>query len=159
MTVSVPSSLKSVFNASLALGDKVVSSDALFEIEGHEEISLLIKQFPFPVLSSTGEIEVALPNGQLSYQPQQLKTAQQGSITLVETVKGHIAALMTALITNGKSAKFNAKIYEGYPDNITRILPIYNAFMVLDNPDRDFENRGQLMMISGTIFFSYFNGQ
>jgi hypothetical protein len=33
---------------------------------------------------------------------------------------------------------------------------ISDAFFQLDNPDRDFESRGQAVTISGTMFFMYF---
>ena len=63
MTVSAGSTLKGVFNNTQALGDKIISSDATFEIEGAEDISLLIKQFPWPELSVGGEIEVPTIDG------------------------------------------------------------------------------------------------
>jgi hypothetical protein len=149
--------LKSLYNATVALGDKAVSSDATFEIEGYEHLSLLIKQFPWPELSPAGEIEVPMPMGAARWQPQQLKINQQGQITLMETQAGHIQAFLEDNISNG--ARFHAKVYEGTPDNYTRVCHIRDCFIQLDNPDRDFENRAQIMLVSGTLFFHYFGNQ
>lgn len=150
--------LKSVFSATAALGDKVVSSDAMFEVEGEEQISLLIKQFPWPELSPGGEIEVPMPNGSKRWQPQQLNVAQQGQITFMETQAGHIQSFMERVIFNN-GARFNAVVYEGTADDYSRKCEIRDCFVQLENPDRDWENRGQIMQISGTLFFHYFGSE
>ena len=150
--------LKGLHNATSALGDKVVASDAFFEIEGHEQLGLLIKQFPWPELSPAGEIEVPMPFGSARWQPQQLKVNQQGQITLLETQAGHVQTLMESLIFN-TGARFNAKVYEGTPDDYTRVCKIRDCFIQLDNPDRDWESRGQILQITGTLFFHYFGNQ
>lgn len=157
MTTSTPAYLKSLFNSTVALGDKAVSSDAFFEIIGHEDIGLLIKQFPWPEISPQGEIEVPMPMGSMTYQPQQLKTAQQGQVTMMETQQGHIATFLEDINTAG--SYFDATVYEGTPDNYTRKCDLKRCFFVLDNPDRDFESRQQILLISGTLFFNYFGNQ
>lgn len=149
--------LKQLYNATSALGDKVISSDAFFEIEGHEELGLLIKQFPWPELSSAGEIEVPMPMGAARWQPQQLKVNQQGQVTFMETQAGHVQAFMEDILITG--GRFNAKVYEGTPDSYTRVCQIRDCFFQLDNPDRDFENRSAIMLISGSLYFHYFGNQ
>lgn len=154
MTVSTGAYLKGMFNTTAALGDKAISSDAYFEIEGYEDISLLIKQFPFPELSSAGEIEVPMPLGAARWQPQQIKINQQGQVTFMETQKGHIAKFLEEInVKNG--GRFNAKVYEGDNFNYTRMARIVDCFLVMDNPDRDWENRSQILNLSGTLFFHY----
>lgn len=147
--------LKRLHDSSVALGDIAVNGNATFVIEGFEHLKLLIKQFPWPELSVGGEIEVPLPNGSMRGQPQQLKTFLQGPVTLMETEKGHMEAALNQIIGN-QQARFNAKVYEGTPEDFSRMAPIYDCFFVLDTPDRDFENRGQLMQYTGTVFFHYF---
>lgn len=154
MSVNTGAYLKGLFNSTQAMGDKVISSDAFFEIEGHEELGLLIKQFPWPELSSAGEIEVPMPMGAAKWQPQQVKINQQGGITLMETKAGHIQKFLEDILQTG--GRFNAKVYEGEPGNFTRSAPIRDCFLQLDNPDRDWENRAQIMLVSGTLFFHYF---
>lgn len=160
MTTNVKSTahLRGIYAATSALGDKVVSSDAVFEIEGHEELALLIKQFPWPELSPGGEIEVPMPNGAARWQPQQLKINQQGQVTFMETQAGHVQAMMERMI-HDNGARFNATVYEGTQDDYTRKARIRDCFFQLDNPDRDWENRSQVMQISGTLFFMYFGSE
>lgn len=78
MTVSNSAYLKDHYSASRAIGAKVIASDFAVEIEGFEQNWLLCKQFPWPITSSQGEIEVPGPLGVISYQPQQIKIAHQG---------------------------------------------------------------------------------
>ena len=154
MTVSSQDVLKSFHNASRALGTKSINSDAYFEIEGHENLSLLIKQFPWPTIGPSGEIEIAGPLGSLGYRPAQLKTGQQGPVTFTETVSGHVMGFMESVIASG--AEFNATVYEGTPGNFARAYKLVDCFFVPDQPDRDWENRTQLTLINGTLFFHFF---
>lgn len=147
--------LKGLFNSTAALGDKVIVSDAYFEIEGYENIGLLIKQFPWPQLSPAGEIAIPMPCGGERWQPQQIKANQQGAVSLMETRAGHIKAFMEEIIANN-GGRFNAKVYEGTPDDYARVCSIRDCFIQLDNPDRDWEQRSSIMTVSGTLFFHYF---
>lgn len=153
MTVSNAAYLKSFYDTTKALGAKVVSSDFTFEIEGFENNFLLCKQAPWPELSPAGEIEVASPLGATMWQAQQLKIAHQGPVSFMETVAGNIDKMLIDLISRGGT--FNAKIYEGTPSKYLRAKRIVDCFMQLDNPDRDWENRSQILLFSGTLFFHY----
>lgn len=156
MAVSKPSLLSSMFQGTVALGEKAVSSDGYFEIEGHEGLSLLIKQFPWPERTVAGEIEVPMPLGTAMWQSQQVKINIQGPVTLMETVSGHVAKLLEDVINNG--GYFNAKVYEGVPENYTRVARLQRCFFVMDTPDRDYENRSAILQISGNLhahFFGY----
>jgi len=154
MTVSNAAYLKGFYDTTKALGAKVVSSDFTFEIEGFEQNYLLCKQAPWPEISSAGEIEVTTPLGATMWQPQQVKVAQQGQISMMETVAGTIDNMMVDLIAKGGT--FNAKIYEGTPQKFLKAKRIVDCFLQLDNPDRDWENRSQILLFSGTLFFHYF---
>jgi hypothetical protein len=136
------------------LGYKAISSDFALEIVGYEEMYLLCKQAPWPDLTPQGEIEVTMPLGASRWQPQQVKPAQQGAITLMETMKGHISSTLLSIIADGGT--FDATIYEGTPQNFLRKKQIWDCFMQLDNPDRDWENRSQILQFSGTLFFHYY---
>ena len=154
MTVSNSSYLKSLYDQTQAMGEKVVNSDFTFEIEGFEHIHLLTKQVPWPELTPAGEIEVPTPMGATAWQPQQLKVAQQGQIALMETVAGDADQMLVDLIVNG--GKFNAKIYEGTPEKHIRAKRIRDCFIQMDPTDRDWENRSQVLLFSGTLFYHYF---
>lgn len=154
MTVSTASLLKGHYDTTRALGAKVISSDFAFEIEGFEANWLLAKQCPWPEISPTGEIEVPMPLGANMWQPQQIKIAQQGQISMQETVAGSIDNMLIDIIARG--GLFNAKVYEGTPQKYLRAKRIVDCFMQMDNPDRDWENRSQVLVFSGTLFFHYF---
>lgn len=154
MTVSTGKYLKNFFDVSNAMGAKAISSDFAFEIEGFEQMYLLCKQAPWPELTPGGEIEVPTPLGTKMWQPQQVNTAQQGPISLMETVAGSIDNMMLGLLARGGT--FNAMIYEGTPQNFIRAKRLQSCFIQLDSPDRDWENRSQILLFSGTLFFHYF---
>lgn len=154
MTVSAVQYLKELNNATVNMGAKVVNSDFTFEIAGFEQSYLLCKQAPWPVLSSGGEIEVFTPLGGQKWQPQQLKTAQQGPITMSETVAGSVDKLFLDILARGGT--FDATVYEGTPSKYLRAKRLRSCFLVLDNPDRDWENRAQILQFTGTLFFDYF---
>lgn len=154
MTVSTAQILKGHYDATRAAGDKAINSDFAFEIEGFEQNWLLVKQAPWPELSVQGEIEVPSPLGGTLWQPQQAKTALQGPISLFETQAGAVDQMMVDLITKG--AYFNAKLYEGTPQKHLRVKRIVDCFIQIDAPDRDWENRSQVLTFSGTLFYHYF---
>jgi hypothetical protein len=154
MTISNAQLLKGFHDTTKALGAKVINSDFALEIEGFENYWLLAKQCPWPEVSSAGEIEVPSPLGSAMWEAQQLKTNQQGAITLMETVAGSIDNLLLEIIAN--QGKFNAKIYEGTPQKYLRAKRITDCFLVIDNPDRDWENRSQILTFTGTMFFHYY---
>ena len=136
------------------MGDKSVNSDAYFEIEGQDDLALLTKQFPFPTLGVTGEIEVASPMGAAMWQPQQLKVNQQGQISFYESVSGRVQKFLEDVVAKG--GLFQATVYEGTPDRFHRAYKLRDCFFQPDNPDRDWENRSQITMINGTLFFHFF---
>ncbi|MFZ4504595.1 MAG: hypothetical protein ACOYM1_11660 [Methylovulum sp.] len=154
MTVSKDRYLKTFYSATQNLGYKAINSDFTFEIKGYEETYLLVKQAPWPELTPQGEIEIVMPLGATRWQPQQVKPAQQGAITLMETMKNHISETLLSIIADGGT--FDATIYEGTPQNYLRKKLIWDCFMQIDPVDRDFENRAQILLLSGTLFYHYF---
>ncbi|MCA8037135.1 MULTISPECIES: hypothetical protein [Burkholderia cepacia complex] len=154
MTTSTGAFLQEQYSMVKALGDKAVSSDATFVIDGFEHLRLICKQFPWPILSPAGEIAIPMPMGSEGWQPQQLKINQQGAVSFVETIEGHVQAFATQVAAQG--AKFNATVYEGTLESHKRGVRIRDAFVQFDNPDRDWENRGQALLVTGTMFFHFF---
>lgn len=154
MTTSTGAFLAQSYGLVKALGDKSISSDAMFVIDGFEHLRLLAKQFPWPILSPAGEIEIVTPMGGAQWQAQQLKPNMQGQVTFYETVRGDMEAFVRSIAAQG--SKFNATIYEGTMERYSRGVKIVDAFFQFDSPDRDWENRGQATTISGTLFYHYF---
>jgi hypothetical protein len=153
--VQPPEYLKNFYTQSRALGDKAISSDATFEPVGFESLYLLIKQFPWPVVAPQGEIEVAMPLGSAAWMAQQVRTNHQGQIALTETKTGAVDRFLREVVARN-GGRFDAVVYEGTPDRFVRGVRIRDAFFQADNPDRDWENRSQIVLITGTLFFHYF---
>ncbi|MCF7995419.1 MAG: hypothetical protein K9L88_11325 [Chromatiaceae bacterium] len=156
MTVSNAAYLKGFYDQTRALNDKVVSSDFTFEIEGFEGMYLLAPQCPWPNNSPQGEIEVPTPLGTNYFMAQQQNYAHQGQVRFMENRPGDIDQMLVDLIARDSQARFNAKIYEGTPVKYLRYKRIVDCFMQIDDPDRDWENRSQIMVFSGTMFYHYF---
>ena len=154
MTISTAQYLKTFHDATRAIGRKAINSDFTLEIEGFEQNYLLAKQCPWPTLSVTGEIEVASPLGGTVWEAQQIKVNKQGPVSLFETTAGSIDQMLLDIITKG--GYFNAKIYEGTPDKYLRYKRIEECFLQIDDPDRDWENRSQVLTFSGTMFYHYY---
>lgn len=155
MSVTAAEILKGHYNAARAMGNKSVSSDAYLEIEGYGSLSLLVKQFPWPTLGPGGEIEIATPMGAGMWQPQQAKVHQQGQMTLTETVQGHVQRFLADVMAQGDGI-FQAVAYEGTPDRFYRANRLRDCFFQPDPADRDWENRAQVTLINGTLFFHFF---
>jgi hypothetical protein len=154
MTVNTSDYLKSQYGLVKAMGDKSVNSDAQFVIDGFEQVRLLTKQFPYPVLTSGGAIETSGPNGMVIAQAQQQKTYFSGQIQFSETIRGDVTNMQQALLALGGT--FNATVYEGTQERYHRAVRIVGCFFELDVVDRDQENRSQVTTIGGTIHFHYF---
>jgi len=161
MAVSTGNYLKSIYDSSMAQGAKAISSDFTLAIDGFDDEYLLVKQAPWAELTAQGEIEVPLPLGSVGWQPQQVKTNQQGSIALYETVAGSCSKMLVDLLTRGGKyangeTTFDCWIYEGTPEHYLSRKRYRDCFLQLDVADRDWENRSQPLQFTGTLFFHYF---
>lgn len=158
MAVTSAEMLKGMHNIVRAMGEKSINSDAYFDISGHPEIGMLIKQFPWPVLGTTGEIEIAGPGGSAMWQQQALKVNKQGQMTFSETVNGSVHRFLKKV--NKSGGKFQATVYEGVsPVRFHRAFKLIDCFFQPDDTDRDWENRSQITTISGTLFFHFYGDE
>lgn len=156
MTVNRHSVLSSTFQNITNLGQKASTADAVIVINGREDLQLLCKQFPWPVATVKDAMETYGPNGQLIKQPQNAKTAFEGPVAFFETKTGTVDKQLIALIESG--AIFDATVYAGRPDDYTYKKDIKGAFLVMDLPDRDWENDTALLL-AGTLHFHWFANQ
>lgn len=154
MTVSNAAYMKGFYDTTNALGAKVISSDFTFEIVGFENLFLLAKQCPWPVLTPSEAIEVPTILGAAYWEKSQVKFNQQGPVAFQETVVGHIDKLLIDLLTQG--GEFDARIYEGTPQKYLRAKKISKCTIAAEPVDRDWENRTQPLIITGTMFYHYF---
>lgn len=155
MSVTNTDLLRGMYTGVKALGNKAINSDAWFEIEGYEQMGLVTKQFPWPVLGVIGNIEVAGPAGMMMTQPQQVKIVHESPISFSETITGMVHRFTRDIIRNSGGV-FNATVYEGTPERFYRAVKLRDCFFQPDNIDRDWENRSQVVMINGTLHFHFF---
>ena len=142
------------FRLTLALGDKLNAGDATFAPVGFDGLYLLIKQFPHPVISGGEEIEVPMAGGSVYFDQQPLKTHFQGQIVFLETTAGSVKQFARDVLSGG--GFFDARIYEGTPDRHSRSYLLERCFFNIEPADRDWENRGQVLSLSGTLLGNYF---
>ena len=154
MTINTADYHQNNFRLTLALGDKLNSGDASFAPIGFEGLYLLVKQFPHPILSGGAEVEVPMAGGGVYFEQQPIKTSFQGPVSFLETVAGSITQFARDVMSGG--GYFDARVYEGTPLRHTRSYLLERCFFQLDAPDRDWENRGQVLMLTGTLFYNYF---
>lgn len=145
------------FRLTQALGDKLNAGDATFSPIGFDGMYLLVKQFPHPSVTSGQEIEVPFAGGGMYYEQSPLKTNFTGQITFLETTAGTVKQFARDVIAAG--GFFDARIYEGTPTRFLRSYLLERCFFQLDPSDRDWENRSQVLSLSGTLFGSYFGDE
>lgn len=157
MTVSSMSVLSRTFQNINDMGAKAVQADATMVIAGYEDMMLLCKQFPWAVATSGGVIESFGPLGQKMGQPSQNKTMQEGPIQIYETRENKAGEFLKQLILSG--AQFDCTVYAGRPDDYTKKEDYKNCVLVMDTPDRDWENDMQVFILAGTMTIHWFANQ
>lgn len=158
MTVNTHQVLSQTFQNTLDLGRKASTADAVLVIHspGMEKLQLLCKQFPWPVATVKDAMEFFGPNGQAMAQPQNNKTKFEGPVALYEVQSGTVGKELVKMIEAG--AVFDATAYAGRPEDNAYSHDIKGAFMVMDTPDRDWENDTALLL-AGTLHFHWFANQ
>jgi hypothetical protein len=154
MSVSPGQYLKGIYGQAKASGQLAISSDAMIEFTGFEGMAMQLQGFPWPVLSPQGNIEVPTPLGGSRGIPQQVKTMLEGEVTMQETTAGSVSDMLLAMIAQGGT--FNGKVYEGDTTNYKFYLPIYDAFLTVSAAERNWENRSQIVSLSGSLTYHFF---
>lgn len=154
MAINSPNYHRDNFRLTQALGAKLNAGDATFAPEGFESLYLLVKQFPHPTIAGGQEIDVPTAGGGSMWEQQPTITKFQGQITFLETEAGSCKQFARDVL--GAGGYFNARIYEGTPDRHIRSYLVEKCFFTIDPSDRDWENRAQVLMLNGTLFFHYF---
>ncbi len=150
MTTSTPQILRDMHNASRAIGSSAIASDATFEIEGFESMALLTPQFPMPVPTTQGVLEMPGPLGTVMAQPLGLKVNHESPITLRETTAGNTSDELLDILLTGR--QFNAKLYD------KRSERTYWLFRCSFRPDSYVfgkRDRSQPLQLCGYLFYNY----
>lgn len=151
-----------MFQGAVALGEIAISSEYVMIPDDYPEMQLLVKQFNVPYANPEDVIEVPMVGGQTSHTPQISKTDFKGAIAFKETVAGHVRKFLEkvgAERTVSQRSYFNFTIYQGTPENHTNVWHCKHACLFGFEPlEVDFENRGQLSILTGQIAYHYFPG-
>lgn len=139
------------------MGRKAASADATIVLDDFPDMMVQIKQFPWPVATPGDAVDFYGPIGQKMAQPSQNKTKQEGPVAIYETVNNHCSEMLKAIISTG--GVFNATVYAGRPEDHTKSERLHNCFMVMDTPDRDWENETQVLICQGTFHYHWFANQ
>ena len=139
------------YAVSKAMGKRSISSDSVFVPDNFEYLSVLIKAFPWPVLTPSGEVEIWHPGGYRTFQPANLEIGMQGQVVLMETQAGHAYEALTVL----SALQIDGTIYEGNPLRFARAMRVRDLFFKVDPAERDAENRQQATQYNGTIFYTF----
>lgn len=145
---------RTMFNLAQTLGAKVNASAATFVPIGYEQARLLLKQFPRPIITGGQEIETFMPGGGSTWEQGPIETKFQGAVSAYEHESFPFESFQAALIANG--GYFDGRIYEGTPESHVRSILVRKCFIKMEPVDRDIENRGQVVMYSGTMFGNFF---
>ena len=106
------------------------------------------------MLGPSGEIEYATPLGGKACDAGAVNNAQQGPITFTETVAGRVMRFMKEVARKRRHTS-KRRCTKARPKLLARLQAV-DCFFVPDRLDRDWENRTQLTLINGTVFFHFF---
>lgn len=154
MALSIGTYMEKIHDTIVANGDPAMSSDGKLVIDGYENFSSKLKAFPWPTISPGEAVEVPTELGGAYWVNSQSKFNQQGSITLQETVVGGMQKDMLKLISEG--GYFNGWVYEGNQEHWYSRLRIKRATINLEPGERDWENRTQILTLTGQISYMFF---
>lgn len=141
--------------AHAALGPSRSAGNFTLVIDGLEASSLLITQFPVPIVSTTGEpAEVPVPGGGHGWEVTSPDTRFQGAIAGTEKASNALENLMKLILARG--GKVDAKLLDGTLDAHRGGKIIRGLMIKLDPADSSTESRNQLLNFTGTAYFSYY---
>ena len=147
--------LKQHHNIRQTMGADATNSDATLVIDGFENMFIKAKSFPDPSSGIGGNIEVAMPLGNIYYKPQQAKTAFNGSASFIETEDRAIQAMFDQIRQNG--GYFDAWLYHGTPDAFVNRKRLVKCFFEQAAPtQRDFQSNTEILLLEGDISGNYF---
>lgn len=155
MAITTSKFLKQHLSLSQMIGQDAINSDATLQIDGYENMYIKCKSFPDPSSGIGGNIEVPLPLGNITYLPQQAKTAFNGSATFIETESRTVGTMLDELKLKG--GFFDAWLYQGTPEKFVNRKRLVNCFFEQTAPTvRDMQSNTELLLIEGDLSGNYF---
>lgn len=149
--------LERKYDAMKSRGDMIVSANAMIVFKGFDGIKLLTKNFPYPVATNLGPIDVPGPNSLMFAQPSQRKIKHEGQLTMMENRLGDLKKFCEDLVSADSWSRLQGRVYEGTDDNYTDFIEFRDAIWTPDDGfERAWEDNTQLATISGSFVYHYF---
>ena len=144
--------IKRNYKKLLGLGEGLVSDEFIMEFEGNSNIRFLVQSTQLPALMREN-IESYGPQGVQFNQQGRFKNAQDISITIKETVKGHAYAYLRDLVTNKKyiTIKLTAAGESFLDGNPHAAVRLEDCWIEMEGADLSVEDGASLVRPSGTI--------
>lgn len=149
--------LERKYDSMKSRGDFIVSANAMIVFKGFEGMKFLAKNFPFPVPTNLGAIDVPGPNSLMFAQPAQRKVKHEGQITMMENRLGDLKDFCEQLVSADSWSRLQGRVYEGTDDNYTDYSVFRDAIWTPDDGfERAWEDSTQLATISGSFVYHFF---
>lgn len=157
MSVTTAQRALEIYKDARALGDKEVSSDFMAVFADYPQTAMLIDKCPQPWLAPFDAIEVPNPLGTSMWQAGQLKVNGEGTISLMETVVGHVQDVLFDMLTTGKQCRTDVIIYAGGSTTAyRRKWTLRDCIFIPEVTDRDWSAREELLRVNGSLKWHYF---
>ena len=144
--------IKRGYKKLLGLGEGLVSDEFIMEFEGNSNIRFLVQSTQLPALMREN-IESYGPQGVQFNQQGRFKNAQDISITIKETIKGHAYEFLRDLGTNKKytTIKLTAAGESFLDGNPHAAVRLEDCWIEIEGADLSVEDGASLVRPSGTI--------
>lgn len=152
-----------VYQATKARGETALASEYTMVIDGAEDMTYQIKQFPVPIVAPEDVVEASLNGGIKTFVPQTPRMDFRGTIAFEETANAQVRQLIEKYQSERSvrhRPRFNATIYHGTQSDYAQKWRIIDAVLFGFDPfDADRENRGAVTIITGQIAYMYFGDE
>lgn len=148
--------LERKYDAMKARGDMIVSANAMIVFKGFEGMKFLTKNFPWPVATNLGTIEVPGPNSLKFAQPAQRLIMMTGQLTMMENRLGDLKKFCEELVSAPSWSRLQGTVYEGTDDNFTHSAEFRDAVWTPEAMERAWEDSTQLATVGGAFVYHYF---
>ncbi|MGE9999762.1 hypothetical protein [Desulfovibrio sp. SGI.133] len=151
VTGNVPK-IKQGYKKLLGLGEGVSADEFIMRFEGNDDIRWLVQATQLPALAREN-IESYGPIGVQFNQQGRFKNAQDISITIKETVKGHAYKFLRELVKNKRYITIYLSLAgESFPHgNSSNTVKLEDCWIELEGVDLSVEDGATLVRPSGTI--------
>lgn len=153
--------LRQDYEAAKSLGAAALACNAVLIPKGFENLSLLIQNFPRPMVTNNDPADVDYAGGLAAHVQGVPKTSFEGSITVIETEQATLSKFAEAIVANGGCLS-ECRVVFGTSDGTQNAGAIsYTihdvAFTFSDGGGEiDASSRSQILTVSGSIRYMYF---